>query len=230
MQRNIILTGDGSHSLEIPGLHLTYHSIYGAIQESQHIFIEAGLYACMGSERSEAVRIFEVGFGTGLNALLTLIASKKSEIKIYYEAVELFPLDIQEVMALNYCEQLQRYDLQPGFEQLHTCSWEREAMITSNFIFKKIRASILAFIPSAGFDLIFFDAFDPKAQPELWSEEIFKKMFSMLYPGGILVTYSSKGSVRRALQSAGFTVEKIVGPPGKKEIVRATKTLLPPVG
>jgi tRNA U34 5-methylaminomethyl-2-thiouridine-forming methyltransferase MnmC len=223
MQRKIILTGDGSHSLEIPGLHLTYHSTYGAIQESQHVFIDAGLHACIGPERSEAVRIFEVGFGTGLNALLTLIASEKSKRKIYYEAVELFPLDIQEVMALNYCEQLQRDDLQRSFEQLHTCSWEREAMITSNFIFKRIRASILAFIPSAGFDLIFFDAFDPKAQPELWTEEIFSNLFSTLLPGGILVTYSSKGSVRRALQSAGFTVEKIPGPQGKKEIVRAIK-------
>jgi tRNA U34 5-methylaminomethyl-2-thiouridine-forming methyltransferase MnmC len=227
MQQRLILTKDGSHSIEIPELNVSYHSIYGAIQESKHVFIEAGLYAS-DLKRSDKCRIFEVGFGTGLNALLTVIEAEKLNRKIYYEAIELFPLNIEEARSLNYCNILHRNDLQTSFEQLHICDWDKEITIATNFILKKTNSNLLNFQTSETFELIFFDAFAPNAQPELWTEEIFKKMFSILQPGGILVTYCSKGTVRRAMQSAGFRVEKIPGPPGKREMVRATKMLSPP--
>jgi tRNA U34 5-methylaminomethyl-2-thiouridine-forming methyltransferase MnmC len=227
MQQRLILTKDGSHSIEVPELGVTYHSIYGAIQESKHVFIEAGLYAS-DLKRSDTCRIFEVGFGTGLNALLTVIETEKLNLKIYYEAIELFPLNIEEARSLNYCNILHRTDLQTSFERLHICDWDKEITIATNFILKKTNSNLLNFQTSEtclsgrqAFELIFFDAFAPNAQPELWTEEIFKKMFSILQPGGILVTYCSKGTVRRAMQSAGFRVEKIPGPAGKREMVRA---------
>lgn len=223
MERKIIVTADGSHSVFIPEMNVTYHSIHGAVQESRHVFIEAGLHAPGRLERPDAVRIFEMGVGTGLNALLTLIESEKLNCRIYYQAIELHPLNNDEVKLLNYCNILGREDLQKNFERLHSCEWDKEVEVTSHFIFKKINANVLNFQASESFALIFFDAFDPNAQPELWNEEIFLKMFSLLEPGGILVTYSSKGSVRRAMEAAGFRVEKLPGPEGKREIVRATK-------
>lgn len=226
MQQKLILTEDGSHSIEVPELGVTYHSIHGAIQESQHVFIEAGLYPVADVLWPlDPIRIFEVGFGTGLNALLTIIQAEKLNRKIYYKAIELFPLHLEEARSLNYCRVLHRNDLQTSFEQLHICDWEREITITSKFRFKKTESNLLNFRTSETFDLIYFDAFAPSAQPELWTEKIFEKMFSILQPGGVLVTYCSKGAVRRAMQSAGFTVEKISGPPGKREMVRTRKAL-----
>ena len=231
MQQKLILTEDGSHSIEVPELGVTYHSIHGAIQESKHVFIEAGLYAVTDLLlHVDPIRIFEVGFGTGLNALLTIIQAEKLNRKIYYKAIELFPLHLEEARSLNYCRILYRNDLQTSFEQLHICDWETEITITSQFHFEKTETNLLNFRTSEtclsgrqAFDLIYFDAFAPGAQPELWTEKIFEKMFSILQPGGVLVTYCSKGAVRRAMQSAGFTVQKIPGPPGKREIVRAIK-------
>jgi tRNA U34 5-methylaminomethyl-2-thiouridine-forming methyltransferase MnmC len=230
MQRKLILTKDGSHSIEVPELNVTYHSIHGAIQESGHVFIEAGFKGSVGLKQADPICIFEMGFGTGLNALLTLIEAEKLNRKISYEAIELFPLDYEQVKLLNYCEQLQRNDLQPLFEEMHNCAWGKKISIRENFTFKKSKASLINFETSEtclsgrqAFDLIYFDAFDPNVQPELWTKEVFEKMFSILKSGGILVTYSSKGEVRRAMQAAGFIVEKLPGPPGKREIVRGRK-------
>jgi tRNA U34 5-methylaminomethyl-2-thiouridine-forming methyltransferase MnmC len=226
MQRDIIFTGDGSHSIKIPELNVNYHSIHGAIQESKHVFIEAGFYGPGHLGRPDLIQIFEVGFGTGLNALLTLIEAEKIKKIIYYESIEPFPLDYEQIKSLNYCSQLKRSDLQKTFEQFHFCDWEKVIPITPNFTFRKSKTKLLAFetsVLSGAFELIYFDSFDPKAQPEVWSEEVFQKMFSILNAGGLLVTYSSKGSVRRALQAVGFKVEKIPGPPGKREITRAAK-------
>ncbi len=228
MQRKLILTDDGSHSIEIPEMNVTYHSFHGAIKESKHVFIEAGLYKALDTAAfggtSDTIHIFEMGFGTGLNALLTLIEAEKFKQEIYYETVELSPLDKEEIKSLNYCEQLQHNDLQSTFEQLHFCEWEKEIEITDNFILKKLNTNLIKFSTERKFNLIYFDAFAPNAQPELWTEEIFKKMFSILKSGGILVTYCSKGTVRRAMQAACFTVEKIQGPPGKREMLRAKKS------
>jgi len=172
------------------------------------------------------MNIFEMGFGTGLNALLTLIESEKADRMIYYETIELFPLDSEQASSLNYCDKLQRNDLQINFEQIHNCEWEQETPLAPNFIFKKTKGNLLKFETSKTFELIYFDAFDPNAQPELWTEKVFNKMFSILNPDGILVTYSSKGDVRRAMQAAGFSIEKIPGPPGKREIVRAYRSAI----
>lgn len=222
MERKIIITEDGSNSISIPSINVTYHSIHGAIRESKHVFIDAGLHNIAGTHK-DLTRVFEMGFGTGLNALLTLIGMQKWNRKCYYETIELFPLEYKEVKSLNYCKQLARGDVQTLFERLHSCEWEKEITITPNFSFKKSKTNLLTFETSKPFHLIYFDAFDPNAQPELWTKEIFEKMFSILNPGGILVTYSSKGIVRRALQAAGFSVEKLSGPPGKREIIRAIR-------
>ena len=219
MERKIVITADGSDTISIPALNVTYHSMHGALQESKHVFIEAGLKSLILAEAVQ-LNIFEVGFGTGLNALLTIIEAEKLQREIHYETVEQFPLDSNEARSLNYCKQLDREDLQPVFEQLHSCDWEKKTNITANFCFKKSRSNLLNFETSETFKLIYFDAFAPNAQPELWTKEIFEKMFAMLEPGGILVTYCSKGDVRRAMQAAGFIVEKLPGPKGKREMIR----------
>ena len=222
MQRKLILTGDGSHTISMPELNVTYHSIHGAIQESRHVFIEAGLKSLTLAEAAK-LNIFEVGFGTGLNALLTIIEAEKLQKEIHYDTVEPFPLGSSETRSLNYCKQLDREDLQPIFEQLHSCEWEKKVNITENFGFNKSRTNLLNLETSETFELIYFDAFAPNTQPELWTNEIFEKMFAMLEPGGILVTYCSKGDVRRAMQAAGFIVEKLPGPRGKREMTRALR-------
>jgi tRNA U34 5-methylaminomethyl-2-thiouridine-forming methyltransferase MnmC len=230
VERKIIYTADGSHSVSIPGMNVTYHSIHGAIQESKHIFIEAGLKSIRPLAAARCFSIFEMGFGTGLNALLTLIEAEKLNRKIYYESVELFPLSVEEAKSLNYCSILQRNDLQKTFEDLHICEWGKKITVPSNFILKKTKTDLLNFQTSEtclsgrqAFELIFFDAFAPNAQPELWTEEIFQKLYSILKLDGILVTYCSKGIARRAMQAAGFIVEKIPGPPGKREMIRAMR-------
>lgn len=223
MERKIIITEDSSHTISIPEMGVTYHSVHGAIQESQHVFIEAGLKYLIDQKPNQPINIFESGLGTGLNALLTYIESEKKQLNIYYEAIEPFPLDIEEVKSLNYCPQLNRPDLQSVFIQLHVCEWETKIELTSLFTFKKTKTDLLNFNPLKLFHLIYFDAFDPKVQPELWTKEIFEQLYSILEPNGVLVTYCSKGDVRRALQSAGFTVEKIPGPIGKREMIRAKK-------
>ena len=222
MQRKLILTGDGSHTISMPELNVTYHSIHGAIQESRHVFIEAGLKSLTLAEAAK-LNIFEVGFGTGLNALLTIIEAEKLQKEIHYDTVEPFPLGSSETRSLNYCKQLGREELQPIFEQLHSCEWEKKVNITENFGFNKSRTNLLNLETSETFELIYFDAFAPNTQPELWTNEIFEKMFAMLEPGGILVTYCSKGDVRRAMQAAGFIVEKLPGPRGKREMTRALR-------
>ena len=230
MQRKLIMTSDGSHSMYVPEMNVTYHSVHGAIQESIHVFIREGLIKVLETAGDPGnIKIFEPGLGTGLNALLTLIVIEDLDLQVHYNAIELYPLAVEETKELNYCLALERSDLQPIFEELHNCEWIKEIPLTPNFTFKKSKADLINFSTVELFDLIYFDAFDPQVQPELWTKEIFEKMFSILEPGGILVTYSSKGKVRRAMRAAGFSVEKIPGPAGKREIVRATKTLSRPV-
>ena len=225
MKHELIATADGSHTVRVPEMNITYHSVHGAMQESMHVFINAGFYGSASrlTRENEPLRIFEMGFGTGLNALLTLIEAEKIKTKIYYEAVEPFPLNEQEVRSLNYCDLLKPPDMQNILEQMHNCDWEKEISITANFILLKRNANLLNFKSLKPFELIYFDAFAPTAQPELWTKEVFDKMYAMLEPDGILVTYCSKGDVRRAMMAAGFTVEKLAGPPHKREMIRARK-------
>ena len=170
-----------------------------------------------------------MGFGTGLNALLTLMEANP-QLQIHYTAIELFPLTAAESTELNYCDQLNRKDLLPAFEKLHQCEWEKDIVISPHFTIHKVNTSLLniktsKLFPGSASDpnLIYFDAFAPAAQPELWTKEIFEMLYSILRRDGVLVTYCSKGDVRRAMLAAGFVVEKIPGPPGKREIVRAVK-------
>ena len=223
MKPEIIPTADGSVTIALPESGVTYHSKHGAIQESMHVFIGAGLHYMMQKDATrKRLRILEMGFGTGLNALLTLQETLRTGMEISYQTLEAFPLEASIYNQLNYCHQLQAPELQPLFLQLHTCSWNQPHQLTPGFSFSKQLTSLQQFSRSEPVDLIFYDAFAPSVQPELWTTEIFRTLHNMLSPDGILTTYCSKGDVRRAMMAAGFSIEKIPGPPGKREMVRAT--------
>jgi len=223
MQRNVILTKDGSHTIAIPEINVTYHSIYGAIQESLHVFIEAGLKGIRPFVTARCLNILEIGFGTGLNALLTFIESGKTKQIIHYTAIELFPLEEIEIISLNYCEQLDRQDLLPTFAQMHKCKWEQDIKLSETFYIHKTKQDLQGYKTTDLQDLIYFDAFAPSSQPEVWTKEIFDKMYSILNTNGILVTYCSKSDVRKNMVAAGFEVEKLKGPQGKREMIRGIK-------
>jgi len=223
MKRDVVNTADGSHTVSIPEMNVTYHSRHGAIRESMHVFIGAGLRYLSGRlgrpYRLEPVRLFEMGFGTGLNAFLTAIEAEKEKIKIYYTAVEQYPLTLEEAGQLNYSETLGHKEL---FDSLHQSKWKEDVNINDYCTLRKEQTSLLNFSALQPFNLIYYDAFAPAAQPELWTKEVFEKLFHLLTPGGVLVTYCSKGDVRRAMMAAGFTVTKLPGPPGKREMLRAS--------
>lgn len=235
----IITTEDGSHTLFAEQFNEIYHSRHGAIQESQHVFIHTGLDYVLQQkikeplavsppsplERElEAATILEIGFGTGLNALLTMIEAEKRNLRINYTTIELYPVDIATIKELNYTQQLGYEYCYGPYHSMHLVRWNEAHDVTPNFNFKKINASVLehTFEPES-FDLIYFDAFAPDNQPEMWSVDVFRKMHAALRNGGILVTYCSKGVVQRSMKAAGFTVEKTPGPPGKREMLRAIK-------
>jgi tRNA U34 5-methylaminomethyl-2-thiouridine-forming methyltransferase MnmC len=221
VKRSIITTTDGSRTVEIPELHVTYHSRYGALQESMHVFIKAGLrYVLHRDTPPSPLRIFEMGLGTGLNALLTIIEAEKEKLPINYTAVEAYPLQQEEWQGLNYGED----EEQKGWLlTLHEGVWNEDTTISEHFTFRKEHKQLTDFTASHSFHLIYYDAFAPSAQPELWTKEVFEKLYGMLHPGGILVTYCSKSIVRRAMQAAGFSVQKIPGPKWKREMLRAVK-------
>jgi tRNA U34 5-methylaminomethyl-2-thiouridine-forming methyltransferase MnmC len=219
MLHELFITEDGSHSVRIPELNVTYHSKHGAIAESACIFIESGLKRLNKS----TISILEVGFGTGLNALLTLIEAQKNDFQIIYDVVELYPLDNVCVSSLNYLSILESPQLADAFSHIHACEWDATVKISGQFQLKKIRGDIRHVELTGKYDLVYFDAFDPVVQPELWTVDVFRKIFNVSNQGCILVTYSSKGIVRRAMTEAGFSVSKIEGPKGKREIVRAWK-------
>lgn len=216
MIRQIIQTTDGSSSVAIPSMNVTYHSVHGAVQESMHVFINAGLQPLIQSKQFETIRIFEMGFGTGLNALLTLQQATLHQQKIHYTAIELFPLTVNEVAFLNYEDK-------NSLHQIHQCEWEQDIELNDYFILHKTNASFINYQNTTLINLIYYDAFAPSAQPELWTQEIFEKLFLMLDDNGIVVTYCSKGNVRRAMLTKGFSVEKLQGPPHKREMLRARK-------
>jgi len=221
-ERKIFLTEDGSHTITVPSGNLSFHSVYGAVQESMHVFIDCGLRTIIHSEK---IRVFEMGFGTGLNALLTLICISTEKKSIYYKTIDAYPLEKNLSDQLNYCEMLERRDMRPVFQQLHNAAWEKDISITQDFVLHKTQSDIVKYNSQEEFDIIYFDAFDPVAQPELWTTDIFMKMWKMLSQGGILLTYCSKGTVRRTMEESGFSVEKLPGPKGKREIVRARKRI-----
>lgn len=218
--RQIVKTKDESSTLFVPELNQHYHSVHGAIQESQHVFIEAGF-----NFKSEAnnLKIFEVGFGTGLNAFMTAQEAKAKNIQTEYWAVEKYPLSEIEFSQLNYPSLLNTDGESLNFEALHSSFWEKLNKIDDYFYLQKIKGDLKSIDLEANyFDIIYFDAFAPSSQADLWTIEVFEKMFSALKDGGILVTYCVKGDVRRNMKTAGFKVDKIPGPPGKREMARAT--------
>lgn len=216
--RILMLTEDGSHTVSVPGMNVTFHSRHGAIQESRHIFLEAGLsYAC---ERfpAQAISILEIGFGTGLNAFLTAIEAKKREFHVHYTSIESNPLEMGMAAALNYPDQLGSEEL---FSEIQHASWNEVQKIHEHFILRKAFTTLAGFDSREKYHLVYFDAFAPEAQPELWTEQVFRQIGFLMHEGGLLVTYCSKSVVRRAMQAAGWTVTKIPGPKGKREMVRA---------
>lgn len=216
-----LVTKDGSHTIAIPEKKVTYHSIYGAVAESQHVYINAGFYHFWSRPGNEC-NLFEMGFGTGLNALLTMMEAEKQKRTVNYTSIELFPLEKEEALLLNYCELLDP-GMKSMFEKLHDAAWGVETTISSYFKLKKIKQDIRDLQNENSFDLIYYDAFAPSAQPELWNKQVFDRIYEAMRFGGILVTYCSKSDVRRNLQASGYAIEKLQGPPGKREMLRAYK-------
>jgi len=220
MNREIILTEDGSHTFYLPELQESYHSVHGAVQESRHVYINAALLAAL--PLFSEIRLLEIGFGMGLNALLTLLANT-TEQKIYYHAIEAFPMTADEVQQINYPEILH---IDPAlFQSLHDAPWNTEyEKITPTFYLKKSALTLqAALLPNNYFNVVYFDAFAPSIQPELWTNEIFEKIYASMSVGGVIATYSAKGSVRRAWQQTGFVVERLPAPAGKREMLRGMK-------
>ncbi len=213
------MTGDGSKTIQIEDWDEQYHSKHGAIQEAYHVFIEHGLRLF----KNDHIHILEIGFGTGLNAFITFLEAQKQQLKIDYVGVEAFPVSMDEVNELDYCVQLNANDHQQVFEEMHQSPWEVNASISEDFSLLKQKKDFREINDDNLFDLIYFDAFGARVQPELWTEHMFEKMFKALKKKGVLVTYAAKGSVRRALQTVGFTVERLPGPPGKREMLRGIK-------
>lgn len=218
MRTEIIKTNDGSNSLYVPELNEHYHSIYGAVQESMHVYINNGFNFCSVNP----ISILEIGFGTGLNAFLTYLESKKTNRIVNYTTIELYPIEDYVVRQLNYPEFINN-DEKDFFYDIHHAKWDCKIKINDAFAINKINQDVVLYQPDEHFDLIYFDAFAPEKQPELWTVEIFDKLYQHLNNNGILVTYSAKGIVKRALREVGFTVKRLPGPPGKWEMLRAVK-------
>jgi tRNA U34 5-methylaminomethyl-2-thiouridine-forming methyltransferase MnmC len=212
----IIKTKDGSFSLKSKKFKENYHSTFGALNESLHVFIRNGLDLLL---YKQSIKILEVGFGTGLNALLAFIWAEKHKIKTSYLGVEKFPVNTDITSKLNYCNMLNCN--KNIFLSLHKAKWDNEIELSNYFTFRKINGDINNFGTSENFDIIFFDAFSPETQPEMWSEDVFKKMFDVLNNKGILTTYSSKGIVKQNLRNCGFSVKRLKGPEGKRHMLNA---------
>ena len=223
---NIETTADGSLTLYVPELNEHYHSTNGAVQESRHVFIDSGLSHFIKNryplkqttdeERQAEINVLEFGFGTGLNAFLTALEAEKQKIKIRHVALEKFPLSQEITNQLNYSAANQSL-----FQDIHQSVWGCPVQVTPYFILQKLEVDFAGFDFPNRYDVVYYDAFAPDKQPDVWSQEIFDKIFAAMNTGGILTTYCAKGSVRRMMQQAGFTVERIAGASGKREMLRA---------
>lgn len=219
MKREIIITDDGSTTIRIPDWDENYHSTHGAIQEAKHVFIKNGLDIF---KNQDSISILEIGFGTGLNAFITFLETVNKE-KVNYVGVEAYPISSEEIAQMNYVTELQATQYQVIFDKMHSCDWESQQKITDNFTLTKRKQFFQDIADKEQYDLIYFDAFGFPLQPELWSEAIFKKMYEALLPKGTLVTYACRSSIKKAMLSVGFSIEKLPGAPGKREMLRATK-------
>lgn len=222
MPIQLITTEDGSSSLFNSDLNETYHSVHGAVAESRHVFIKHGLEYYVATHQPKQIKIFEVGLGTGLNAYLTaLYAQANPTISITYHCIDTVAIPASVVTEINYPEVLGGD--RGLFEQIHTSRFDEEVKLLPNFVFKKVLSDINTYIPDKGFDIIYFDAFAPEKQPEMWLLPLFEKLYGILIESGIMVTYCAQGQFRRNLISVGFTAERLPGPPPKREMTRVTK-------
>ena len=220
VKRKVVTTADGSKTLQIEDWQEQYHSMHGAIQEAYHVFIKHGLSLF----ENQAIALLEIGFGTGLNAYITYLEAQDKGLTIDYYGVEAYPVTFDEAISMDYVASLKDHNEgRQVFELMHESPWNVPVKIASFFNLVKLEKKFQDINDSSQYELIYFDAFGFRVQPELWSEVIFLKMFKALRPGGVLVTYAAKGSVRRAMISVGFLVERLEGPPGKREMLRATK-------
>lgn len=221
MERQIIETLDGSVTIFLPEMKETYHSKFGAIQEAKHVFIKNGL----DFFKNQPVSILEIGFGTGLNAFITYLESNKNNQQIFFTGVEAYPVETSEALQLNYVKELAAEDEKHVFELLHTSEWGKEIQLNANFMLLKQEQRFEDITDAGQHDLIYFDAFGYHAQPDLWSEAIFKKMYKALKDEGVLVTYACRTVIKKAMIAAGFSTQKVPGPPGKREMLIAKKGL-----
>lgn len=219
MKREILKTGDGSTTIYLPDWEESYHSKHGAIQEAYHVFIKNGFSLFEG----KPIAVLEIGFGTGLNAFITFLEAKKNNQIIDYVGVEAYPISSDEALQMNYAYELNASSDQSIFNQMHESSWEEKQAISTQFTLTKRKQFFQDIDDVNAFDLIYFDAFGFRVQPELWSNEIFQKMATALKSGGILVTYACRSSIKNAMKEAGLVVEKLPGAPGKREMLRARK-------
>lgn len=221
MERQVITTGDGSKTIYLPEINEYYHSSHGALQEAHHVFLKHGLYTQTG----DYLTILEMGFGTGLNALLTFFATEKRNQYIHYIGIEAFPPAPDELKALNYAELSGQGSLaQDIFDRMHAAAWGIPAGIEEHFVLEKKQQDFKQLLlEPESVDVVFYDAFGPRVEPDLWTPECFKIAFDALVKGGVFVTYCAKGQVKRDLKSVGFEVETLSGPPGKREMTRAWK-------
>ena len=227
--REIIKTNDGSTTIYLPEWNESYHSKHGAIQEAYHVFIKNGL--CFANSHKlgslfkvKSIAILEIGFGTGLNAFITFVEAKKTNQSIDYVGVEAYPVEIDETMQMNYPNEIDVSET-TVFKKMHEFNWDQKNQLSDNFMLTKRQQFFQDIQDEASFDLIYFDAFGFRVQPDLWIDTIFVSMFKALKPNGILVTYACRTSIKNAMLSAGFSVEKLPGAPGKREMLRATKAI-----
>ncbi len=226
----LIKTGEGIHTVRNVALNESYHSVHGSLQESMHVFVKNGFVPCLTQlQKRGELKILEMGFGTGLNALLTYRENLKFGRIIHYTTVEAFPLPVHVISKLNYFEFIDK-SLQSVFMQMHQCNWfenvglnaEHLTEESAKFFLYKIQADMLELKLDDSYDLVYYDAFSPTHQPELWTFEVLKKIYDACNAGAMLVTYCAKGEVKRTLQKAGFEVETLPGPRGKREMIRAS--------
>ena len=211
---SIEITADGSPTLFLPEINEHYHSVNGAVQESQHVYITAGFNQCT----QNPIHVLELGLGTGLNVLLTAMEAERRGVQVIYTALEKYPLSNEIAGNLHYFAEKSEW-----FQQIHAMEWEKPLALASFFTLHKIRTDFRDFSYSGKYDVVYYDAFAPDKQPEVWSQELLDALFKAMHPAGILTTYCAKGHIRRMMQRSGFSVERIPGPPGKREMLRARK-------
>lgn len=221
MKREIIKTLDGSTTIHLEEWGECYHSKHGAIQEAKHVFIKNGLSLFTDN----SIAVLEIGFGTGLNAFITFLEANKKEQHINYVGVEAYPVVADEVFMMNYVAELGADEHEDVFKKMHESNWDEKMRITNLFALTKRKQFFQKINDVEAFDLIYFDAFGYQVQPELWSTGIFRRMYAALKPNGVLVTYAARGVVKRSMIEVGFIVEKLAGPPGKREMFRARKVM-----